>query len=52
MSVQCAGISLPSKNVVDMDVAEFDKTISVNLRGGALGFQLGGGTRDLRSELG
>lgn len=34
MSVQCAGISLPSKNVVDMDVEEFDKTISVNLRGG------------------
>ncbi|BGP24003.1 3-alpha(or 20-beta)-hydroxysteroid dehydrogenase [Rhodotorula toruloides] len=39
VSVQCAGISLPSKNVVDMDVDEFDKTISVNLRGVFLGLQ-------------
>ncbi|BGO98709.1 hypothetical protein NBRC10513v2_003103 [Rhodotorula toruloides] len=39
VSVQCAGISLPSKNVVDMDVEEFDKTISVNLRGVFLGLQ-------------
>ncbi|GAA5945478.1 hypothetical protein JCM3775_003710 [Rhodotorula graminis] len=37
VSVQCAGISLPTTNVVDLDVDDWDKTIKVNLRGVFLG---------------
>ena len=35
VSVQCAGISPPAANVVDMDVEEWDRAMRVNLRGGA-----------------
>jgi NAD(P)-dependent dehydrogenase (short-subunit alcohol dehydrogenase family) len=35
VSVQCAGISLPSADLVDLKVSDWDKTMGVNLRGGA-----------------
>lgn len=35
VSVQCAGISLPSTDLVDLKVSDWDKTMGVNLRGGA-----------------
>lgn len=34
ISVQCAGISLPSTDVADLKVSDWDKTMGVNLRGG------------------
>ncbi|GAA5820460.1 hypothetical protein JCM3770_003387 [Rhodotorula araucariae] len=37
VSVQCAGISPPACDVVDLDVDEWDRTIRVNLRGVFLG---------------
>ncbi|BGP47385.1 hypothetical protein JCM10450v2_003237 [Rhodotorula kratochvilovae] len=37
VSVQCAGISPPAANVVDMDVEEWDRAMRVNLRGVFLG---------------
>ncbi|GAA6012466.1 hypothetical protein JCM8202_003337 [Rhodotorula sphaerocarpa] len=39
VSVQCAGISLPPADLVDLEVADWDKTIGVNLRGVFLGMQ-------------
>ncbi|GAA5865929.1 hypothetical protein JCM3774_005525 [Rhodotorula dairenensis] len=39
VSVQCAGISLPSADLVDLKVSDWDKTIGVNLRGVFLGMQ-------------
>lgn len=35
VSVQCAGISLLSADLVDLKVSDWDKTMGVNLRGGA-----------------
>ncbi|GAA5952218.1 hypothetical protein JCM8115_003538 [Rhodotorula mucilaginosa] len=39
VSVQCAGISLPSADLVDLKVSDWDKTMGVNLRGVFLGMQ-------------